>query len=323
MRRTQKIKKERGITLIALIITIVVLLILAIVTINAVQDRSIIQHAQNATNEYNKGKDKEKNELGKYLAYLDRNVPGKEPISKTESYVGCYADVDGNGSVDGIIYADLSKGVDYKGTGTWGGTTYSTSMENERKEETNLNDYYVIKKEHEDENIKIGKKPVIAPLDKDKAKARFYVMSLSNFTTPEYTTFYWYKNASGKMNASDTSTAFGAGDTNTTKMIEIWNKNGGEGGYTEATQDNRDIWKHIQTTELKDWYIPSKDEWAAFGGELGITTDNYDEDYGLSNYYWSSSQRNAGSAWGANFNYGYMHNSRVSSDTYVRLGTTF
>ena len=34
----------------------------------------------------------------------------------TPSYIGCYADVDGNGSVDGIIYADLAIG----GSGQWG-----------------------------------------------------------------------------------------------------------------------------------------------------------------------------------------------------------
>ena len=39
-------------------------------------------------------------------------------ISKTDAYVGYYADVDGNGTVDGIIYADLAIGN--TGDGEWG-----------------------------------------------------------------------------------------------------------------------------------------------------------------------------------------------------------
>lgn len=47
-------KKERGITLIALIVTIIVLLILAGVTINlAVNQSSIFQRASNAAQAYN------------------------------------------------------------------------------------------------------------------------------------------------------------------------------------------------------------------------------------------------------------------------------
>ena len=53
-------KKQRGITLIALIITIVVLLILAGVTIGAVKESGIIGHAQKATSEYTIAQEKEK-----------------------------------------------------------------------------------------------------------------------------------------------------------------------------------------------------------------------------------------------------------------------
>ena len=53
-------KKQNGITLIALIITIVVLLILAVVAIGAVQDSGIIGHAQNAGEDYTEEQEKEK-----------------------------------------------------------------------------------------------------------------------------------------------------------------------------------------------------------------------------------------------------------------------
>lgn len=52
-------KKEKGITLMALIITIIVLLILAVVTIGAVSDSSIVMHAQNAKSSYEEGQEKE------------------------------------------------------------------------------------------------------------------------------------------------------------------------------------------------------------------------------------------------------------------------
>ena len=59
----KKIKLEKGITLIALIITIVVLLIIAVVTIGAVQESSIITHAQNAKERYQVEKLAEKMKL--------------------------------------------------------------------------------------------------------------------------------------------------------------------------------------------------------------------------------------------------------------------
>ena len=53
-------KRQKGITLIALIITIVVLLILAVVAIGAVRDSGIIGHAQNAEKDYTEEQEKEK-----------------------------------------------------------------------------------------------------------------------------------------------------------------------------------------------------------------------------------------------------------------------
>lgn len=52
MKETKLLKKEKGITLLALIITIIVLLILAMVSIKLVKDGAIIQHAQSATSKY-------------------------------------------------------------------------------------------------------------------------------------------------------------------------------------------------------------------------------------------------------------------------------
>ena len=64
-------KVERGITLIALIITIIILLILAVVTIGSMKNSNIITYAQNAANDYETGKDKEKGILSQYETILD------------------------------------------------------------------------------------------------------------------------------------------------------------------------------------------------------------------------------------------------------------
>ena len=58
-----KLKKEKGITLVALIITIVVLLILAAVAIGTVRDSDIIEYAKNAAGSYNQVKNNELSEI--------------------------------------------------------------------------------------------------------------------------------------------------------------------------------------------------------------------------------------------------------------------
>ena len=62
----KKFKKEKGITLVALIITIVVLLILAAVAIGTVRNSDIIGYAKNAAGSFNQAKANEVDDLAKY-----------------------------------------------------------------------------------------------------------------------------------------------------------------------------------------------------------------------------------------------------------------
>ena len=172
----EKIKKQRGITLIALVITIIVLLILAGVTIatltgeNGILTRAadtaertekanVIEQVQTdilAKQAENQSGDITKTEFREILEKYFNNVPEelpddltgleltakeeyggqtieiaeiwsgefaeeKEYIETATSYVGYYADIDGNGSVDGIIYADLALG----GSGAWNDESWS------------------------------------------------------------------------------------------------------------------------------------------------------------------------------------------------------
>ena len=253
-----------------------------------------------------------------------------------KDYRGYYADVDGDGTPDGVIYADLNKSESGQYNNSNGAYTYTAK--------TNLNEYTISKNKH---NGNFGEKEIIK-LKKDKDNPRFYVMALEDFRTGSFEagngacwgsdcdvgTYFWYKNAYGKMStyADDTKTDFGKGYANTGKIIEIWNKNGeGTGSYIGATQDDHDIFKYIQTKYEEGWYIPSRGEWAAFGYyftnktalETKLTTSNYNSLYGLSGWYWSSSQHYTSNAWYVNFYYGSMYSITIYDNKSVRLGATF
>ena len=82
------------------------------------------------------------------------------------SGVGYYADVDGNGTVDGIIFADFKNG----GSGSWGGTSYTISTV------TGLKEYYVSKTNY---NGAFGTKNVLSA--RGSGNPRFNVMALSDY----------------------------------------------------------------------------------------------------------------------------------------------
>ena len=259
-----------------------------------------------------------------YTLKEDGTVESKEYVPSMpatgEDYRGYYADVDGDGKVDGVIYADLNKSS--SSNASWFGTYFSYVAK------TNLNEYAISSKKYMGA---FGEKEIIK-LKKNNKNSRFYVMALNDFTTIDYTTFYWYYNAYGKVigSATETSINFGEGYNNTGNIIEIWNKNGtGDGSYLGAIQNNRDIFNHIQTKYQEGWYIPSKQEWTAFGYYFAtkdgdkLTVNNYNSVYGLSGYYWTSSQHDRDIAWYIRFDGGSLFGSNLNVSYPVRLGTTF
>ena len=110
-------------------------------------------------------------------------------------------------------------------------------------------------------------------------------------------------------------------------MIANWNK-GANGGYGPQDDNGtyKDMWGVIQTSvgniENPTWFVPSKSEWAAFAGELGLNDINY-VNYNLRDWYWSSAQGDAYFACAAYFNFGCMNDGTVSGGSYVRLAATF
>ena len=239
--------------------------------------------------------------------------PNGEPlVSTTESQVGKYADIDGDGTVDGIIFADLMIG----GSGTWNDHDTSNSECNKNGTYTiptisSSKSYYVSQESYT--NKLGGTAEVLTPIG--TGEDRFYIMSLLNNLSRTYD---WYNAARGNMNdyATATSPDFGKGKDNTATMISKWEAK----AYGE--QNTKDIWGRIKTQANKGWFVPSRQELTAFAGQLGITKSNYSSK-GLSGWYWSSSQCNSTHAYLMDLDYGYVSNDYVGNSGYVRLATTF
>ena len=147
---------------------------------------------------------------------------------------------------------------------------------------------------------------------------------------------YWYYNAyeNESLDNPEANSVVDFKDSNgkvkTEEMIQKYgNPTYGDpyegGSYT-------DLWGLSSLTEkvAQGWFVPSRAEWSAFGDMLytseylpeKVTTSNY-PDYGLKDWYWSSSQSDTRNAWSARFDGGYMYNYNVFSNCYVRLSATF
>lgn len=247
-----------------------------------------------------------------------------EIISQDQSYVGYYADVDGDKQPDGVIYVDLA---DTKNTsGRWNNDTEGFWSDYEYTPVTEgLKQYEVCNERYTGFGNK-WTRPVITAVEGTTGADRFYVMALEDFDTDWY---YWYEDAYGKANTSESETVIelGQGKQNTIDMIANWNK-GENGGY--GAQGDRDMWGVIQTAvgNISDptWFVPSKAEWAAFGDfaytKMGVDAKNY-VNYGLQDYYWSSSQHTTDIAYFAYFSVGYIRTNYVNNFYYVRLSATF
>ena len=208
-------------------------------------------------------------------------------IIPATSYVGNYADTNGDGYADGIIFADLAVG----GSGKWnndGWSKYSYSKVN-----SGLKEYCIENENYSDSRF--GNKPgkLIVLVEETTGTDRFYLMALEDLSS---STYYWYYNAAGRLDKTvgTKTNDFGSGKANTDYVIEKWTNS------KWGVQNSRDMCGAIQAQVSQGWFVPSKSEWAAFGGNLEITTGNY-SGYGLNNYYLSSSQYGTGSAYRALF----------------------
>ena len=326
-------KNVQGITLIALVVTIIVLLILAGIALNlTIGQGGIFSRAEIAANTWRNAETNEQTALGELANWIDDSIPKPpEPISETEAYIGCYADVDGNGSVDGVIFADLAVAKSGQWNGdSWSGYSYEAG--------TNLKQY-TISGEYGTDGEGFGKNSVIAPIKGSGENDRFYVMALEDIPKPENSDKYteddeayycWYDATYGKLEGPFPATGdndFGAGRENTEKVNAKWNDPNLPWGAHNDNANYDDMWSVIQDEIEAGWFVPSKSEWSAFGDAFDISSSSSDPtyyvNYGLSGWYWSSSQHTTYNAYRAFFSSGYIGSGGVDSNFYVRLATTF
>ena len=278
----------------------------------------------------------------KYLADIEGKVSevdfkgeNIELIKKDNNYEKCYADINGDGVVDGIIYADLL----FADSGKWerasadtdyGGNEYSY----EKISEKNVKDYIINAKNFNAESINpalkgYGTHDVLTPIG--NGTDRFYVMALEDFSTESNNAFYCYLNGAGHMGPIDEKTSnFGSGKENTEKMIEKWNKDDTDkSGYGVKT-DPQDVWGNIQNEFKHGWFVPSRQEFVKFAKLYDITSDPamYGK-FGLvgnSGYICSSLKSNSSTAtevWAPYFVNATVSYGSVATPRAVRLSTTF
>lgn len=249
----------------------------------------------------------------------------KEPIEVTESYIANFADMDGDGTADGIIYADLAVGKSgqwlVNGSQDWGKYSYEA--------ESGLKEYYIEEENYTEPKFGNVSRKLIAPIEGTTGADRFYVMALEDINPG--TLYCWYDAAYVKLDkiVGPSDDDFGDGEENTTYVMAKWDLGTAEGGWGAQNDNTKydDMWGAIKEQVDDGWFVPSKDEWAAFADmavtELNLTTGNYST-YGLNSWYWSSSQSNAINAYGASFGTGGIKDRNVNRyGSCVRLSAAF
>ena len=223
-----------------------------------------------------------------------------KPVSLTESQIGKYVDINGDGIPEGVIFADLAIGGDK----LWNGTP-NTRYRYE-KSSKKLKEYVVVGTYSHALN---GKREMLTPiLD---GEDRFYIMALNDVGKDEH---YWYNKATfkGMIDYEETTLeTFGSGKQNTLNMIEKWNKE------DYGTQNSDDMWSLIQEQVDDGWFVPSIREWCAFAEELHINLGRETADS-----YWSSSQRDKITSFGIDFKVGDFFITTTDVPYSIRLAKT-
>lgn len=208
--------------------------------------------------------------------------------NNVESFVGKYADLDGDGTPDGIIFADfLAQDPTEKWANDDGTYTLPTITD-----EDNVKEYEISGNTTDTRFEKTG----IAFTSYTSRD----VVKLSSTSTGTEKRFYVMK-------------------------LEDYNKN-----YTYQWNTAKDITETTTVGTLTyNWICPSKEQWSMFGSAFSIsnisTDPHYYQNYGLSNYYWSSTEFFAWDLYasGADYINGRMYLNKKTYNGYVRLCTTF
>ena len=249
----------------------------------AVNDRGIFNKAKVATGTYKNaaaneemGLDEADNEIDKYSVTTGKGTTLQSSSFPKISVSGLkYADLDGDGTADGIIVADIStEATTYKGGNPLGDSNGSFSY---TKVSSGLREY------SENSSYKYTNadgsevEGTLIKYTNNTGTPKYYIISLANYDGNEH---YWYKNADGKMSdySRFTSKDFGKGKENTVKMIDrMKNHASYDPDYGAGT--NSDIWNIIEDKVKEGWFVPSAEEWAAFASSLYTSQTTADTNY--------------------------------------------
>ncbi len=109
-------------------------------------------------------------------------VTVKNPTFTEDSGVGYYADTDGDGTPDGIIFGDFKEG----GSGKWGSVPFYPELSRYSIPTTSSTKNYYVSQSNYDGVF--GSKPVLST--KDSGNSRFWVMSLNDLSSSTYSRSY-------------------------------------------------------------------------------------------------------------------------------------
>ena len=109
-------------------------------------------------------------------------VTVKNPTFTEDSGVGYYADTDGDGTPDGIIFGDFKEG----GSGKWGSVPFYPELSSYSIPTTSSTKNYYVSQSNYDGVF--GSKPVLST--KDSGNSRFWVMSLNDLSSSTYSRSY-------------------------------------------------------------------------------------------------------------------------------------
>ena len=298
--------QQKGITLVALVITIIVLLILAGVTIQmATSGEGIFGRAKNAANTYRKSATDENTTLAGHETEIDKtinefvdgaqegqgggttgggeqgggqDVDDGTSLPTATSYVGCYADINGDGVAEGLIYADLALGrtkenkdVHYTGAYPSDEKFPNYLIQYDIPKRTGLKKYKIVNENYKGD---FGIHPLITTVENTSGNNRFHIIALK-YEKIENSLAKCYFN----VKRGETSNSFGSGMANTQKIMNNW----------KAGEGETDTYKAIKAKVDAGWFIPSLDETAAELGELEYGKKMDDDNMRLNEYdIWSA-----------------------------------
>ena len=373
-------KNQTGVTLITIAVAVgIILILVGVIIYILIKDESATTIAKNnITDKDKEAYDLLQNtirtsaEASEILKNQDRSIielnqdegdsTGDGKITIEDDLRGFYVDLDGDGKLsdenDGIIFGDLLTG----GSGIYFCRTcedyYNLSKkftEDDKKfiigsykknwsytipKKENVNLYERIKDwkgKVKTFNGQFGTRGMIQLKNKISDGNRFYVMSLKDLDNK---TFKLDNQNITKDLKELTSTEFGKGESNTSEIIKAYTKND-ENNINTKEEAGIPLEK-IQEKMNDGWFIPSRDEWNAFGAFFKIGSNeksnigrinpeyyyytdffDYNEKYKLNSYYLSSSLNADTEIWRVDFEQCYSYCTDNNDASYIRLCKTF